>query len=64
MRIVRTFVWRDERANDTDELRSTDLAHHVGHEGVSFLLRSWDIRYPSGKPRVTEAIYDETVQAR
>ena len=59
MRIVRTFVWSDDRPNDNDELRSTELDHPVGHHGVSFNLRTWDIRYPSGEPRVTEAIYDE-----
>ena len=59
MRIVRTFVWRDERADDTDELRCSELDHRVGHHGAWFKLRTWDVRYPMGQPRVTEAIYDE-----
>ena len=62
MRIVRTFVWNDERPDDTDEIRSTGIEHHVRHQGVLFGLRSWDIRYPPGQRRVTEAIYDEAVR--
>jgi hypothetical protein len=27
-----------------------------------FELRGWDVRYASGEARVTEAIYDETLQ--
>ena len=62
VRIVRTFVWSDERPDDTDEIRSLELEHHVRYHGVLFHLRTWDIRYPPGERRVTEAIYDEAVQ--
>jgi hypothetical protein len=33
-RIVRTFVRNDERPDDTDEIRSTGIDHHVRHHGV------------------------------
>jgi len=60
VRIVRTFVWNDdERPDDNDEIRSTGIDHHVRYHGVLFQLRTWDIRYPPGQRRVTEAIYDE-----
>jgi len=61
VRIVRTFVWSDERPDDTDEIGSLELEHHVRYHGVLFHLRTWDIRYPPGERRVTEAIYDEAV---
>ena len=59
MRIVRTFVWRGDRADDHDEIISGKIAPRVLHEGAWFQLRGWDVRYRSGAPRVTEAIYDE-----
>jgi hypothetical protein len=62
VRIVRTFVWNDERPDDTDEIRSTGIDHHVRYQGVLFELRTWDIRYPPGQPRLTEVIYDEAVR--
>ena len=61
MRMVRTFVWNDGRPDDTDEIRSTGIDRHVRHRGVLFQLRTWDIRYPPGERRVTEAVYDEAV---
>jgi hypothetical protein len=57
--MVRTFVWNDERPDDTDEIRATGIDHHVRYQGALFKLRTWDIRYPPGERRVTEAIYDE-----
>ena len=62
MQIVRIFVWNDERPDDTEEIRSTGIDHHVRHHGVLFRLRTWEIRYPPGQRRVTEAIYDEAVR--
>lgn len=59
MRIVRTFVWRDGRADDRDEIRSPTIDHFVAHRGELFELRSWKIRYPPGERRVTEVLYDE-----
>ena len=59
MKITRTFVWRNERPDDHDEIRSGRLDHHLLHDGVRFELRGWDIRYTPGEPRVTEATYDE-----
>jgi hypothetical protein len=56
---MRTFVWRDDRVDDRDEIRSAQIAERVLHGGAWFDLRGWDIRYRSGAPRVTEAIYDE-----
>ena len=62
VRMMRTFVWNDERPDDTDEIRSTGVDHHVRHHGVLFHLRTWDIRYAPGQRRVTEVIYDEAVR--
>ena len=59
MRIVRVFTWRDDRPDDHDEIRSLDIPQHVTHAGTLFELRTWDIRYPQGQERVTDAIYDE-----
>jgi hypothetical protein len=61
MRMVRTFVWGDGRPDDSDEIRSTGIDRHVRYRGVLFQLRTWDIRYPPGERRVTEAVYDEAV---
>ena len=54
-RIVRVFTWRDGRPDDRDEIRSLDIPQHVTHAGTLFELRTWDIRYPQGKERVTDA---------
>jgi hypothetical protein len=63
MRIARVFVWQDtDRPDDHDEIRSLEIPHSVTHAGVHFELRSWDIRYPQGEERVTDAFYDEAVQ--
>jgi hypothetical protein len=62
MRIARVFVWADGRPDGQDEIRSLDIPHQVTHEGVHFTLRSWDIRYPHGQERVTDAIYDEVIE--
>ena len=59
MRIHRTFVWRDGRPDDEEEIRSEVVDHLVSHGGARFVLRSWDMRFPPGRPRVTEAVYDE-----
>lgn len=59
MRIARVFVWSDDRLDDRDEIRSLDILHHVTYEGALFKLRTWDIRYPQGEERITDAFYDE-----
>ena len=59
MRIVRTFVWQDGRADGYDEIRSVGIDHRVLHQGLPFRLREWDIRYVQGGGRVTEAIYEQ-----
>lgn len=59
MRIARVFVWKDGRPDEHEEIRSLSVAHHVTHAGARFELRSWDLRYPYGQERVTDAIYDE-----
>ncbi len=59
MRIARKFVWSDGRPDDHDEIVSASVDHRVTHEGVSFELHDWDIRYRAGKRRLTEAIYNE-----
>jgi hypothetical protein len=56
MRIARHFTWSDGRP-----VRSIDIAPRVTHAGVRFALRTWDIRYPPGEERVTDAFYDEVV---
>ena len=56
MKITRTFVWRNERPDDSEEIRSARVDHHVLHDGVAFELRGWDIRYPPGQLGVTEAV--------
>ena len=61
MRIARHFTWSDERPDDRDEIRSVDIPPRVTHAGVLFALRTWDIRYPPGEERVTDAFYDEVV---
>jgi len=60
MRIARVFVWQDDgRADDHDEIHSLDIPHLVTHKGAHFELRNWDIRYPQGEERITDAFYDE-----
>lgn len=61
MRIARVFEWSDQRADDHDEIRSLDIASHVTHEGTLFALRTWDIRFPQGQERITDAFYGEVV---
>jgi hypothetical protein len=62
MRIARVFVWRDEgRDDDHDEIRSLDIPHRVTHDGAHFELRNWDIRYPQGEERITDAFYDQVL---
>ena len=34
---------------------------HVTHEGTLFALRTWDIRYPQGQERITDAFHNEVV---
>lgn len=62
VRIVRTFVWNDERPDDTEEIRAIGVDHHVRHHGVLFQLRAWEIRYPPGQRRVIQAFYEEAVR--
>ena len=59
VRIMRTFVWSDERPDDADEIRSAELEQHVRYQGVLFQLRTSDTRHPAGEQRETEAIYHE-----
>ena len=59
MRIARLFVWSGNRRDDRDEVLSTHIPHHVTHEGARFTLRTWDVRYPAGAKRLTDATYDE-----
>lgn len=59
VRIKRTFVWRDGRPDDQDEILFYSVDHRVTHDGVPFALRRWDLRYRAGEQRVTEAVYDE-----
>jgi hypothetical protein len=59
MRIERTFIWRDERPDEHEELRADGVDHLVRRDGSLFTLRRWDVRYRPGQRRVTEAIYDE-----
>jgi hypothetical protein len=62
MRIQRRFVWSDERADDYEELLSPGVDRHLIHDGVPFRLRHWDMRYVGGKPRITEAVYEQAAQ--
>ena len=64
MRIVRVFVWNDHRPDEHDEIRSLDIPHHVSYKGSPFKLRTWDVRYPQGEARVTDAIYHEVMSYR
>jgi hypothetical protein len=59
MEIERTFVWKDGRPDDHDTLQSAKIEHLVLHGSARFELRSWRIRYSSGKRSVAEATYDE-----
>ncbi len=59
MRIARTFVWRDGRPDDHDEVVSPSVDPSARRDGVPFALRRWEIRYRPGERRVTEAVYDE-----
>jgi hypothetical protein len=59
MRIAQVFVWQDERPDDHDEIRSVEIPHRVSHDGVLFHLRYWDIRFPQGEERITDAFYVE-----
>ena len=59
MRIARRFVWNDGRPDDHDEVFAASVGHRVTHDGVRFALGRWDIRYPAGERRVTDAIYNE-----
>ena len=62
MRIARVFVWQEDgRADDHDEIRSLDIPRLVTHNGAHFELRNWDIRYPQGEERITDAFYDEVL---
>jgi hypothetical protein len=59
LRIARLFSWNDDRPDEHDEISSVDIAPHVTHAGRLFKLRTWDIRYPQGEERITDAFYDE-----
>ena len=62
MRIARVFIWSDDRPDGRDEIRSPEIPHHVNHNGTQFELRTWDVRYPQGQERITDAFYDEVTQ--
>ena len=64
MRILRRFVWRDDKADVYEEILSPTVDRLVMHGGTAFHLRHWDIRYGAGKPRVTEAVYDEAIHSK
>jgi len=38
---MRTFVWSDERPDDTNEICAAELEHHVRYQGVLFQLRTF-----------------------
>jgi hypothetical protein len=57
MRVERIFVWTDGRPDGHDEIRSLEIPHRVTHRGSCFELRAWDVRYPQGQERVTDAIF-------
>ena len=59
MRIARVFVWSGDRPDDRDEIRSPTIPPVTTHEGAHFRLRSWDIRFPQGEERITDAFYDQ-----
>jgi len=63
MRLARVFAWADERPDDRDEIRAQKIAEHVTYQGTLFELRTWDIRYPQGQERITDAFYDEITQS-
>lgn len=60
MRIHRTFVWRDHRADGSDAISSDVIASRAVHQGVAFELRNWLMRYADGS-RHAEAVYDEII---
>ena len=59
VRIARVFVWKDGRPDGHDEIRSVAIPRYATFEGVRFELRTWDVRYPQGQERITDAFYDE-----
>jgi hypothetical protein len=59
VRIERLFVWGDARPDDHDEVLATHIPPNVTPEGARFTLRTWDVRYPPGAERMTEATYGE-----
>ena len=62
MRIQRRFVWGDERADEYEELLAPAVDRFLNHDGVPFDLRLWYLRYRAGKPRLTQAVYEEAGQ--
>jgi len=62
MRIAQVFVWSDNRPDDHDKVVAELIPRQVLHMGVRFTLRSWDLRYSSGAPRITDATYDEVLK--
>jgi hypothetical protein len=62
MRIAQVFVWSDNRPDDHDKVVAQFIAPQVLHKGARFTLRGWDLRYSSGAPRITDAIYDEVLK--
>jgi hypothetical protein len=58
--ITRTYVWRNGRPDDRDQVRSQWIARRVRYEGAVFELRNWVMRYPAdGGIRQVDAVYDE-----
>ena len=57
--IVRRFVWSDGRPADHEAIHAAEVSQRLLHQGVLFTLRNWDVRYTTGEPRITAAIYDQ-----
>jgi hypothetical protein len=64
MRITRRFVWSDNWVDEYEEILSPTVDRLVRRGGTRFYLRHWDVRYAPGKPRVTEAVYEQWVQRK
>ena len=62
MRIARVFAWADDRPDDRDEIRAQEIAEHLKYQETLFELRTWDLRYPQGQERITDAFYDEVTR--
>lgn len=63
MLIERRFVWGDGRPDEFDEIHADTIDRHLTRAGARFRLRTWDLRYRPGRRRLTEAVYDEVLDA-